>query len=372
VSTDADANVGPILRLNRDSGSPADDDTIGSIVFNANNDASETTEYARLLTFIGDASNGSEDAFVQFDYMIGGTLHNFYKVGGGELVFNEDSKDVNFRVESDGNANMIHVDAGNNLVGIGMVPDTTALTVSGQIGTTNGTEGAPTHSFYSDTDTGMFRSGGDTLAFSTGGTTRTTIDSSGNVLVGTTSVTPNPGVSLQAAGNVTCGNSAGISGFEFATFRRSATQIGSITQSGTTGVAFNTSSDYRLKENVADMTGAIARVKQLAPKRFNFIRHPNSTVDGFLAHETQTVVPEAITGTHNEVETWTQQEIDDGDAPDGTSVGDNKLDGDGNTIPVMQGIDQSKLVPLLTAALKESIAKIETLETKVAALEAGS
>jgi hypothetical protein len=91
-----------------------------------------------------------------------------------------------------------------------------------------------------------------------------------------------------------------------------------------------------------------------------------------LAHETQTVVPEAITGTHNEVETWTQQEIDDGDAPDGTSAGDNKLDGDGNTIPVMQGIDQSKLVPLLTAALKESIAKIETLETKVAALEAGS
>ena len=82
-------------------------------------------------------------------------------------------------------------------------------------------------------------------------------------------------------------------------------------------------------------------------------------------------MPEAITGTHNEVKTWTQQEIDDGDAPDGTSAGDNKLDGDGKTIPVMQGIDQSKLVPLLTGALQEAIAKIETLETKVAALEAG-
>ena len=69
-------------------------------------------------------------------------------------------------------------------------------------------------------------------------------------------------------------------------------------------------------------------------------------------------------GTHNEVETWTQQQIDDGDAPDGTSAGDNKLDEDGNTIPVYQGIDQAKLVPLLTGALREAIAKIETLETQ--------
>ena len=116
------------------------------------------------------------------------------------------------------------------------------------------------------------------------------------------------------------------------------------------------------------MTGAIDRVKTLAPKRFNFIADADTTVDGFLAHEAQAVVPEAVTGTKDEVETWTQQEIDDGDAPDGTSAGDNKLDGDGNTIPVMQGIDQAKLVPLLTAALKESIAKIETLETEMTAL----
>ena len=102
---------------------------------------------------------------------------------------------------------------------------------------------------------------------------------------------------------------------------------------------------HRLKEEIVDMTGAIARVKQLSPKRFNFIADPDdTTVDGFLAHEAQAVVPEAVTGTHNEVD-------DDGNA-------------------VMQGIDQTKLVPLLTGALKEAIAKIETLETKVAALEA--
>ena len=92
------------------------------------------------------------------------------------------------------------------------------------------------------------------------------------------------------------------------------------------------------------MTGAIDRVKALAPKRFNFIADADTTVDGFLAHEAQAVVPEAVSGSHDEV------------------------DDDGN--PVMQGIDQSKLVPLLTGALQEAIAKIETLETKVAALEA--
>jgi hypothetical protein len=119
--------------------------------------------------------------------------------------------------------------------------------------------------------------------------------------------------------------------------------IGSITGNGS-NIAYNTSSDYRLKENVEDMTGAIDRVKQLSPKRFNFIADETNTLfDGFLAHEAQSVVAEAVTGTHNEVD-------DDGNA-------------------VMQGIDQAKIVPLLTGALKEAIAKIEALETRITALE---
>ena len=121
--------------------------------------------------------------------------------------------------------------------------------------------------------------------------------------------------------------------------------IGSVTQNGATTVHYGTSSDYRLKENVVDLTGAIPRLKTLPVRRFNFIADSETTVDGFLAHEAQLVVPEAVTGTHNEV------------------------DADGN--PVMQGIDQSKLVPLLTAALQEAIGRIETLETEVAALKAG-
>ena len=76
-------------------------------------------------------------------------------------------------------------------------------------------------------------------------------------------------------------------------------------------------------------------------------------------------MPEAVTGTKDKLKVWVEGE----ELPDGVSVGDNKLDADGNTIPEYQEIDQAKLVPLLTAALQEAIAKIETLETKVAALE---
>ena len=119
-------------------------------------------------------------------------------------------------------------------------------------------------------------------------------------------------------------------------------EVGSIS-TGASSTSYNTSSDHRLKENVTADWDATTRLKQLNPVRFNFIADADTTVDGFLAHEVQSVVPEAITGTHNEV------------------------DDDGN--PVYQGIDQSKLVPLLTGALKEAIAKIEALETRIEALE---
>jgi len=111
--------------------------------------------------------------------------------------------------------------------------------------------------------------------------------------------------------------------------------VGSIDISDTS-TSYTTSSDYRLKENVVELTGATTRLKQLEPKRFNFIADADTTVDGFLAHEVQSVVPEAISGEHNEV------------------------DDDGN--PVYQGIDQSKLVPLLVATIKELEARITALE----------
>ena len=136
--------------------------------------------------------------------------------------------------------------------------------------------------------------------------------------------------------------------------------VGSI-RTNASATAFLTSSDYRLKENVTPVTDGIDRLKQLKPSRFNFITDPSVTVDGFLAHEVQGVIPEAISGEKDAVQTWEEGEK----LPEGVSVGDTKLDENGDPRPAYQGIDQSKLVPLLTAALQEAIAKIETLEARL-------
>ena len=133
--------------------------------------------------------------------------------------------------------------------------------------------------------------------------------------------------------------------------------VGSISTLGT-ATSFNTSSDYRLKENVVEMTGALDRVDQLNPSRFNFIADADRTVDGFLAHEVADVVPEAISGEKDATEEY--------------EVTPAVLDDEGNVIqeavmgtrPVYQGIDQSKLVPLLVGAIQELRAEIEQLKNQ--------
>ena len=145
-------------------------------------------------------------------------------------------------------------------------------------------------------------------------------------------------------------------------FDKSGTSVGNISI-GSSSTSYNTSSDYRLKENIIALTDGITRLKTLKPYRFNFKSDATTTVDGFLAHEV-TAVPEAITGTKDQVETVYYESNDT--IPEGKAIGDVK----DTASPVYQGIDQSKLVPLLTAALQEAVTKIEVLETKVAALEA--
>ena len=180
--------------------------------------------------------------------------------------------------------------------------------------------------------------------FYTNGSESMHIRSDGNIDIGSFSTTgASPGVQINPTGSG-ARSSSSATGFSYHyRFYNPNGQCGYIMTNGS-ATSFVTSSDYRLKENVVDLTSASARINQLNPSRFNFIADGTDTVvDGFIAHEVATVVPEAVSGTKDAVD-------DDGD-------------------PIYQGIDQSKLVPLLTAALQEALAEITSLKTRVQALE---
>jgi hypothetical protein len=186
----------------------------------------------------------------------------------------------------------------------------------------------------------------DGMIFATGASTRATIDSNGKLLINTTSTLGSGQGVLQlkgAANNTVCGvqvNNDGEAGFQF--YNQSGTEVGRVTI-GSSSTGYATSSDYRLKENVDYSFDATTELKKLKPCKFNFKADKDRIVEGFLAHEVQDIVPQAITGKKDEV--------------------------DENGNPIYQGIDQAKLVPLLTKSLQEAIAEIDTLKTKVAALE---
>jgi hypothetical protein len=138
---------------------------------------------------------------------------------------------------------------------------------------------------------------------------------------------------------------SGATNHNYVVFHRDGTAVGSIKATDTT-TQFNTTSDYRLKENINYNFDATSRLKQLKPARFNFIANADKTVDGFLAHEVSSIVPEAISGEKDATRTYTDND-------------DNE-----QTVIEPQGIDQSKLVPLLVKTIQELEARITTLETE--------
>jgi len=129
VSTDADASVGPVLDLYRNSASPADNDVTGRIIFSAENDADEKIEYQRIITYMPDVSDGSEDGAFQHYIMKDGTRIQRLEHSPTESVFNQDSADVDFRVESNSNTHMLFVDAGNDRIGVGTSSPSRKLSV---------------------------------------------------------------------------------------------------------------------------------------------------------------------------------------------------------------------------------------------------
>jgi len=218
-----------------------------------------------------------------YDAGLGGALERF-RINTTECVFNDASLNNDFRVEGSTNTHMLFVDAGNDSISIGTSTSTsdTHLRIAGSA------------SKYSVKYNNAY--GGGTAIYA---------------------------------------NNTNNQGWIYARFNTNASLVGYISV-GTSSTSYITSSDYRLKENVDYTWDATTRLKQLKPARFNFVVDSDTTVDGFLAHEVSSVVPEAITGEKDAV------------------------DADG--VAVMQGIDQSKLVPLLVKTIQELEARITALE----------
>ena len=142
--------------------------------------------------------------------------------------------------------------------------------------------------------------------------------------------------------------------------------VGSVTTNGS-ATTFATSSDYRLKENVTTSWDATSRLKQLKPSRFNFIADKDTIVDGFLAHEVSSVVPEAITGEKDATQDLGTITDEEGNIVKELVLESSKKEGETwtktKTENVYQGIDQSKLIPLLTKTILELEARITALES---------
>jgi len=258
------------------------------------------------------------------------------------------------------------VDASQN-VGIGTSSPASKLEVSGsgtlelaRFATT--TDNTPSIGIYSNgsirgklrassAETALLSQGALPLLLGTNDTERARIDSSGNFMVGTTSSFSGGnvlGIMAQASGLPALGLNRTTSNGPIVRFYFASTEVGSIVVTGST-TSYGTSSDYRLKNAIAPMTGALAKVGLLKPVTYKW-NLDNSESQGFIAHELQAVVPECVTGEKDAVETYTDE------------------DGNEATRPVYQGIDTSFLVATLTAAIQELHALVKTQDSTITAL----
>jgi len=386
TSTDADANTGPNLVLQRDSASPADNDLSGTIKFIADNDAGEATDCVSIFSKIIDASNGTEDASLLVNSIVGGSQISRFNITPTEIALNDDSIDSDFRVESNGNANMLFVDGGNDRVGIGTNSPSEVFEVHSGAGNL-GAKLVSTDSLAligfkdnSTTDLQFLGANGDNLVFFTGGTPAERMRLGLGLGLGTDATYAKLMINqdTQALNMITLFNTNSTHGGNFVSFLRSTgVAIGSINQNSAAGIVYNTSSDYRLKENVSYSFDATTRLKQLKPARFNWISDDTNTLqDGFLAHEVSSIVPEAITGSKDATKTEQgivkdasgniiaqniTETIWETGKEEETYAGNTTWSAEA-TVPDYQQIDHSKLVPLLTKTILELEARITALE----------
>jgi len=417
TSTDTDANSGPLLELSRNV-TGANNDFLGQVIFKGKDTAGNVHTFGRVSTQIKTATSGSETSRMVLTTNVGGSEVSRIDILPTETVINDDSGNLDFRVESSSLANMFHVDGGEDKIFIGhgathsydaygvevmmqleavgtapyagfgmnqnsndadssvlifgksrgtalasttIVQDgdvlgriefqgmdgsdlETGCSIKGMVDGTPGANDMPGRLDFLTTPDGghsalqrmRLHASGSLSVGSTVDSATLTVSSGGRACVMHSGATGNTQDILNIVGNGNATNNA-IRFFHGTNVSLSGGSVVGTIAINTNSTTYNTSSDYRLKENVDYDWDATTRLKQLKPARFNFITDDTNTlVDGFLAHEAQAVVPECATGTHNEVD-------DDGAA-------------------IMQGIDQSKLVPLLVKTIQELEARIKTLE----------
>ena len=254
-----------------------------------------------------------------------------------------------------------------------------------------------TYTTAAGNDLNLVAPDGRSIFFKEASATHATINNAGNLLVGATSVFGASRATIQCA--------SGDQALSLKTAKTTGSEAillfadgdndtcGNITiNTGSQQAALANGSDYRLKTDVQPMTGAATRVQALNPVNFEWLSD-GSRIDGFLAHEAQAVVPDAVFGTHNATKTLTNVVISSSnrvlseniEQSDWTAGKSATTDEDGNAVaaiypsnstwaaehvvPEMQMMDHTKMIPLLVASLQEALARIETLESKVAVLE---
>jgi len=257
---------------------------------------------------------------------------------------------------AEGGVEAMRIDSNGN-VGIGTTSPNNKLIVNGAVGVAGEAAAAISNGCLIDQTAGFLTrilnyssTTGSAIALYTGsvGTSseRMRIDSSGNVLVGTTTSGNGKFVVVQTSGSrisrLESVDAGTVEAVQFVKNSGGLGQIGSITTT-TTATAYNTSSDYRLKENILPMIGALDKVLQLKPCTYTW-KSDSSNGQGFIAHELQAIIPDAVTGEKDAV------------------------DEEGNIKP--QGVDTSFLVATLTAAIQEQQTIINDLKVRIETLEA--
>jgi hypothetical protein len=317
VSTDADASRGAILAINRNSASPADNDIAGTIKFNAKNDAAEDIELFEINTTLIDASDGTEDARMIFNGIIGGASTSRLSLKNTEAVFNDDGADLDFRVEGDTNTHALFVQAGSNGVGIGQsspnsfnvnADNLVVGTTSGENGITivTGTSNSARFVFSDNSNSSNdafvgaieYAHSSDNMIFYNGGNQRMILADNGNVT-----------------------NSTG---------------------------SYGTISDETLKENISDASSQWDDIKAIQVRKYSMKADELDSADkiGVIAQELE---KSGMNGLVEETE-WTDT--------------DDILKKD-----KIKTVKYSILYMKAIKALQEAMARIETLEAEVKALK---